>query len=76
MNNQVPYNFIPPFGNQGNQQCHCRNEIRIINDRIDNLEKQIRRLDRRISNIDNNFFSRTTSNNTKNNDEYPNNYMI
>jgi len=78
MNNQMPYNFMPPFGggNPGNQPCHCRNEIRAINDRIDNLERQIRRLERRISNMDNNFFSRTMPNNPQNNEEYPNNYMI
>lgn len=84
MNNQMPYNFMS--GQFGNNSCHCTNEIRILNERIDSLEKQIRRLERKINNLENSsmfvkpvplsnsFGANNQGNNIEN--QFPNNYMI
>lgn len=71
----------PQFNNQG---CQCRDAIRRINERVDNLERQLRRLERRVSNLENSnnsIFSRPmpAATNTSSDDESysnSNNYMI
>lgn len=70
----------PQFGNQG---CQCRDAIRRINERVDNLERQLRRLERRVNNLENsnnNIFARPMpASNTSSDDESysnSNNYMI
>lgn len=79
MNNQMPYGFMPQFGNQGQgQNCHCNNQLRTINERIDSLERQVRRLERRVSNLENSAqpFRPAPISNTLNDEQYQNNYMI
>ena len=75
MNNQFPYGYMPPFNNTN---INYDREIKMLNDRIDLLEKQIKRLDKRLNSIENNnnYYPRPMpySNNENN---YPNNnYMI
>ncbi len=47
MNNQIPYGFMPPFNFE-------QSEIRQLSDRINNLDKKIGRLEKRIEIIENN----------------------
>lgn len=82
MNNQMPYGFMPPSQNQPSHQgCQCIVEMRNMNERVDTLERQVRRLERRLNNLENsnNMFSRpepvanlqsTTDN------QFSNNYII
>ncbi len=81
MNNQMPYGFIPqmPPQNPNNQQCKCTMELRRVNDRIDNLERQLRRLERRVNTLENNNYPYPRPmpiSNVPNNDQLSNNYMI
>ena len=82
MNNQMPYGFIPPMPpqNPNNQQCRCTMELKKINDRIDNIDRQIRRLERRISTLENNNYPypspRPIPISNVGNNELSNNYMI
>lgn len=46
MNNQFPYGFMPPFFGQNN-------ELMVLNERIDNLEKSIKKLEKKISILEN-----------------------
>ncbi len=45
MNNQIPYDFMPPF----NQGCNCNRDLKAINEKIDNLERKIKFIERRLS---------------------------
>ena len=65
MNNQMPYNFMP--------QCNMNlnNDIRMLYERIEYLEKRVGKLERKI-NIQDNKPTPTPYNNQ----EYPTNYMI
>ncbi len=45
MNNQMPYEFMPPF----NQGCNCNKDLKSINEKVDNLEKRIKILERKVS---------------------------
>lgn len=67
MNNQMPYGFMPQF-NTGN---HSE-----INERLDALEKKVRRLERRVSELERLSMTPTPYNTNLNNQEFPNNYMI
>ena len=54
----MPY-FMPPFDNGGNNYgcncnnnnntCHCKKEIQMINERLTNLERAVKVLERKIS---------------------------
>jgi hypothetical protein len=57
MNNQFPYGFMPPFFNDNN-----------INERLDNLEKTVKKLEKKVSILENsNIYPPSI---------YPNNYMM
>ena len=47
MNNQMPFGFMPPFNFE-------QNEIRQLNDRINNLEKKVGKLEKKIEILENN----------------------
>lgn len=49
MNNQMPYNFMPPFNTYPN------NELQMIMDRIDNIEKNIKRIEKKLVYLENNY---------------------
>lgn len=66
MNNQMPYGFMPQF-NAGNH-----NEI---NERLDSLEKKVRRLERRVTELERLSITPTPYANL-NSQEFQNNYMI
>ena len=54
-------------------------ELRRVNDRIDNLERQLRRLERRVNTLENNNYPYPRPMpiyNVPNNDQLSNNYMI
>lgn len=73
MNNQFPYGYMPPFNNNSYDR-----EIKMLCDRIELLEKQVKRLDKRLTALENNnnYYPRPMPySNSENN--YPNNnYMI
>ena len=46
MNNQIPYGFMPPFNSFPNE------ELRILNERIDNLEKVVRKLEKKVARLE------------------------
>ncbi len=66
MNNQIPYGFMPPFFDQNN-------DLRMINERLDNLEKMVRKLDKKVSILEN---SNIYPPSIRPNRDYPNNYMM
>ena len=73
MNNQMPYGYMPPFNNNYNYD----RELKMMNDKIELLEKQIKKLDKRVTNLENNnnYYPRPMP--YANNENYPNNnYMI
>ncbi len=45
MNNQMPYGFMPNFGPMMNDN----REIKMLNDRIDKMEGQIKRLEKKVA---------------------------
>ncbi len=47
MNNQLPYGYMPPF--------FPNNDMQIIMDRIDNLERNIKKLEKKVSILENNI---------------------
>ena len=61
MNNQIPYGFMPPFN-------FDKNETKQINDKIDYLEKRIKKLEKKIELLENN--------NYKPYPIFPNNYSM
>ena len=83
MNNQMPY-FMPPFDNGGNNYgcncnnndntCHCKKEIQMINERLTNLERAVKVLERKIS--PNNNIKPMPISNLSNDTNYNGNYMI
>ena len=70
MNNQIPYNFMPPF----NQECNCNKDIKPLIERIDNIERKIKIMDRKISMLEqqNNF---NNIGSIPYNQNFPNNYI-
>ena len=62
MNNQMPFGFFPPFNYE-------QNEIKQINDRINNLERKVLKLEKKIEILENN---KTPNYNIPG---FPNNYM-
>ena len=74
MNNQMPY-FMPPFDNGGNNYgCNCNKEIQMINERLTNLERAVKVLERKIS--PNNNIKPMPISNLSNDTNYNGNYMI
>lgn len=83
MNNQMPY-FMPPFDNGGNNYgcncnnnnntCHCKKEIQMINERLTNLERAVKVLERKTS--PNNNIKPMPISNLSNDTNYNGNYMI
>ncbi len=69
MNNQLPYGFMPPY-NQNNQY-----ELRMLNERVDTLERKVKRLEKKVSILENNSYQVPVPYGNKEQD-YPNNYMI
>ena len=47
MNNQIPYGYMPPF--------FPNNDIGMIMDRLDNLERSIKKLEKKVTNLENNY---------------------
>ena len=69
MNNQMPYGYMP--------QMNWMNELRMINERIDNLEKRVKKIEKKISMMEtNNMPNNYPTQMPYNTQEYPNNYMI
>ncbi len=64
MNNQIPYGFIPPFNNQTNRN---------IEERLDKIEKQIKKVDKRLTMLENNINYPMPYSNQR---DFPNNYII
>ena len=46
MNNQIPYGFMPPFFNPNN-------DLKMVNERLDNLEKTVKKLEKKITILEN-----------------------
>ncbi|MBR4672639.1 MAG: hypothetical protein IKO78_05535 [Bacilli bacterium] len=51
MNNQMPYGFMPNFMPGMNDD----RELRMMNERIDRIEKQVKKLEKKISMLEGNF---------------------
>ena len=71
MNDQNQYGFMPPM----NQGCACNKNNKIINERIDNLEKKVRLLERKVSMLEtNNIYPNYPA--MPYNQDFSNNYRI
>jgi hypothetical protein len=66
MNNQMPYGFFPPFNFE-------QNEIKQINDRLNNLEKKVNKLEKKIEIMEGNNVNKNPNYNMPG---FPNNYMM
>ncbi len=71
MNNQMPYNYTPPF----NEECNCNKNIKQLSERIENLERKVKLLDRKISMLEQQYnYSNIGA--IPYNQNFPNNYMM
>lgn len=70
MNNQMPYGFMQQ------PQCNCNmGSHSEINERLDSLEKKVKRLEKRVMDLERLNMTPTPYTNF-NNQDFPNNYMI
>ena len=70
MNNQMPYNFLPPMMNGG---CNCQK----IDNKLEKLENKIKQLEKRVTFLENNMnYPTPYTSSFMNQEPIPNNYII
>jgi len=70
MNNQMPMGFMPNFNNQQSQ-----NEFLRLEEKVDNLQKRICKLEKKVESIENNSL-RPMPYNNYNMPNFPTNYIM